>query len=103
MAKSDVGRSHANRRRKEGQEALREQLSKQKHLEDVIEKVEKIPNLAAGEEGEFELKKLNAYVGHKMSLIRKYLPDLQNMQIQADVEQKTILIDLSGEGEESEE
>jgi hypothetical protein len=91
------GQSHANKRRAEQQEALRERLSKGKHLEHIIEKLEEINNLDPKDEGaEFTLRKTDIYIKHKMSLVKKYIPDLSNLAVQANVENRTVLVDLSG-------
>ena len=91
------GQSHANKRRAEQQEALRERLANGGHLQDVIEKLKEINNLDPPDEGaEFTLKKTDIYIKHKMSLVKKYIPDLSNLAVQADVENRTVLVDLSG-------
>jgi len=91
------GQSHANKRRAEQQDALRERLSAGKHLEHVIDKLEEIMSLDHSSEGaEFTLKKTDIYIKHKMSLVKKYMPDLSNLAVQADIESRTVLVDLSG-------
>ena len=103
MAKEDTGRSRANRNREVRQEALREQLQAQGHLQHVVELLNESSNLQLSKESDFILKRNMAVIDRKLSLIKKYCPDLQNFQLQADIETKTILIDLSGEGQEEPE
>lgn len=97
MARSQHdGKSRKDKLRQERQEALREQLSKQGHLQHVVELLDETSKLTPGEESEFIMKRNDLVIKHKLSLIKKYIPDLSNLAVQADVEQKTILIDLSG-------
>lgn len=97
------GQSRANKNKQIRQEALREQLQAQGHLQHVVELLNESSNLQLSEESDFILKRNMQIVDRKLKLINKYCPDLQSMQINADVETKTILIDLSGEGQEEPE
>ena len=97
------GQSRANKNKQIRQEALREQLQAHGHLQHVVELLNESSNLQLSEESDFILKRNMQIVDRKLKLINKYCPDLQSMQINADVETKTILIDLSGEGQEEPE
>lgn len=104
-----MAKTHAQRRRAEYQEQLRERLSKGKHVEQVIEDIEEISELAAAYDGtnkeelDLKIKAKDVAIKHRMSLIKKYIPDLQNMALEGEIEQKTILVDLSGEQQEPSE
>ena len=105
MAKPEQrGKSRANRLRHERQEALREQLQAQGHLQHVVDLLTEMALLTGpSEESDFILKRNGEVVKHKLSLIKKYCPDLQNIAHEGEIEQKTILVDLSGEQQESQE
>ena len=67
------------------QEALREQLSKQKHVEKVIDNIKKIEQLDANSEN----AKVQADIyrianEQRLKLINKYLPDLRTTEITGD-------------------
>jgi hypothetical protein len=73
----------AQRNRKIRQDALREQLSKQKHVEKLIDIAEKVT------EPEFKNEDLPKYrlkADIHLSLIKKYLPDLKAMEITGDAD-----------------
>ena len=81
MARS--GHSRADENRAIRQEALREQLSKQKHVEHVIEICTELNDLSIQlEQGEVARKKI--VLDTKLKLINKYLPDLKNTEISND-------------------
>ena len=77
------------------QENLREQLSGQKHIEKVIDNIEKIENLNFFPKGadsdeidykvaqstKFRLDALRTANEQRLKLINKYLPDLKNTEI----------------------
>lgn len=78
------------------QDSLREQLSGQKHIEQVIKNIIKIEGLAVADKGgdeidykdlqlkQFELKKLQVANEQRLKLVNKYLPDLKNTEIVGD-------------------
>jgi hypothetical protein len=78
MAKT---RAHLNREVR--QEALRDQLSNQKHVEHVIELAEELskPTYTKGEEEtpyeQIDIQRLKLVIDTKLKLISKYLPDLK--------------------------
>ena len=65
-------RAQLNRRIR--QEALREQLSKQKHIEQVIENIKEIEKPDVDKDRVIALEKAN---NARMKLVNKYLPDLK--------------------------
>jgi hypothetical protein len=68
------------------QEALREQLSKQGHVQQVIKNIKKFEEQGVGMEAT-ELNALKAATDTRLKLISKYLPDLkqQEITIEADI------------------
>jgi len=72
-------RATANRRIR--QEALREQLSKQKHVEQVIKNIKKMEKEGAAMEST-ELQALRAATDTRLKLVNKYLPDLKQTDIE---------------------
>jgi len=78
MSKSD-NRATSNRRIR--QEALREQLSRQKHVEQVIKNVKKMENDGASMEAT-ELQALRAATDVRLRLVNKYCPDLKQTDIE---------------------
>lgn len=64
------------------QEALREQLSKQKHLEQVVEITKKLDEPTNGETtlDDMDLKRLRLKADIHLSLIKKYIPDLKQSE-----------------------
>jgi hypothetical protein len=69
------------------QEALREQLSKQKHIEHVVDLVNKIKD----ENNEIGQEMLNRYklvIDTKLKLINKYCADLKSVEMSGELEVK---------------
>jgi hypothetical protein len=97
---SEVGmqndsRTIAQRRRHTGQEALREQLSHQGHLQHAIDMIEKIADVK-GEKcidnkdmDPVTLNRLTIAVDRKLKVVNKYMPDLKATEVtySADGEQ----------------
>lgn len=87
--------SKAAMNKKIRQEALREQLSKQKHIEQVVKNINKMEKLKVDVDGgkdreinykdlqlnQFELQKLKTANEQRFKLINKYLPDLKQSDI----------------------
>lgn len=65
-----------NKNRAIRQEALREQLSKQKHVEQVIKNIKKMEGQGAAMEPT-ELNAMKYATDARLKLINKYLPDLK--------------------------
>lgn len=74
----------ANKNRKIRQDALREQLSKQKHVEKVIEIAKKLNEQAASLEST-HIQSLRASADLHMRLVNKYLPDLKATELSGAV------------------
>lgn len=72
--------TRANMNRKIRQEALREQLSKQKHVEQVIVNVKKLEEQGASMDGA-EAQALKYATDARLKLINKYLPDLKSTEL----------------------
>ena len=68
------------RQRRVRQEALREQLSSQKHVEHVIEMINKVSDDTKPLEKEM-LDRFKVAIDAKMKLVNKYLPDLKQQEI----------------------
>ena len=65
--------------RKIRQEALREQLSKQKHIEQVVKNIKKMEEQGISMEAT-ELQALRAATETRLKLVNKYLPDLKSTE-----------------------
>jgi hypothetical protein len=97
-----MAKTHAQRRRAEYQEQLRERLSQGKHFDQVIDDIEKITQLADSYDGnnkeeiDIKIKAKDVAIKHRLSLIKKYLPDLSNLSLEGEIESRTVLVDLSG-------
>ena len=74
------GISRANANRKVRQDALREQLSKQKHVEKVVENLGKLGDLEVGLDS-LQIQRLKAANDGHLKLIAKYLPDTKAVEI----------------------
>ena len=78
-------RAQANRRIR--QEALREQLSQQKHLEQYIDTYTKIQELdVCSDKFNNELSKLKTANEQRLKIIDKYLPSEKYMELAGDPE-----------------
>ena len=69
------GVSRAEHNRAIRKEALREQLSKQKHVEQVIENIERIEDLSGEQLDDLDIRRLSKAIDARLKLINKYLPD----------------------------
>jgi undecaprenyl pyrophosphate synthase len=105
-------RTAKQRNRQIRQEALREQLAAQKHIEKVVDNIEKIEDAEtelfsldeASEEGgkdaitlavaklSDKVPRLKTGAELRMKLVNKYLPDLKAQEISFDPDQKEISI-----------
>ena len=81
MARS--GHSRADENRAIRQEALREQLSSQGHVQHVIDICEELNTLTTHLEP-IEVTRKKIVLDTKLKLINKYLPDLKNTEISND-------------------
>ena len=82
-----MAKTRAQLNRAVRQEALREQLANQGHVQHVVENLEEMRKLDGTQDTDkFNLDKLKIINEQKMKLINKYLPDLSNMAISQEVE-----------------
>jgi len=90
-------RTAAQRNRAIRQEALRDQLSNQKHVEHVVDIIDKLLD-ADNELDPTQVNRLKIAMEGKFKLINKYLADIKQMDVdvQADVNHNN-LPDLSDE------
>ena len=82
MANVGVSRGQQNKRIR--QEALREQLAAQGHLQHVIEIADKLSNLDE-ELDAIAIQRLKAAADIKKSVISKYMPDLKQAEIEGSL------------------
>lgn len=78
-----MGTTAANKNRAIRQEALREQLSNQKHVEHVVEMLEEIKDLQLDLDAN-DLARYKVAIDTKLKLIGKYLPDLKSVEHTGD-------------------
>ena len=91
---STPGVSRANANKKIRQDALREQLANGKHVEHVIDIANKLASLDEDMDA-LTIQRLKAAADIKKGLIGKYLPDLKSMEIEADLNVRPRVVDLS--------
>lgn len=85
------GQSLKQRHKHERQESLRELLSRQKHVEKVIDNVNKIEDLDQ-EINKDDVARLKIGIETRMKLINKYLPDLKAVDMEVTGENGNALI-----------
>ena len=85
-------RTRAQRNRAVRQEALREQLEAQGHVQYVVECIENLKNVEPGEDAQFLVNKHKTAAELHLKLVGKYLPDLK--QVEADVRASVSVDDL---------
>ena len=76
-------RAQSNRRIR--QEALRKQLANQGHIQHIIEILDELREPSV-EITSLELQKNKLIIDTKLSLIKKYLPDVKQVEISGDQE-----------------
>lgn len=81
MPKSGQSRAAANKEIR--REALREQLSNQGHVQHVVDCIGKLQDLNIELEP-IEVQRLDKAIGHRLSLIKKYLPDVKTVEHTGD-------------------
>lgn len=86
MSGNGSGLSAADRNRRIRQEALREQLSSQKLVEQVVDIAKKIGNLDEDLEPE-KVARLKIAAELNLKIVNKYLPDLKQTELIGDPEQ----------------
>lgn len=78
-----MGKTRAQENRAIRQEALREQLSAQGHVQHVIEICNELNDLTIALEP-LDVQRKSKVIDTKLKLINKYLPDLKNTEISGD-------------------
>lgn len=79
-----ISRKNANKTIR--QEALREQLAAQGHVQHVVDIVNKLADLSQPLDS-IEVQRLKAATDNHWKAIDKYLPNLQSIEMKAEVEQ----------------
>ena len=80
-----MAKTRAQLNRAVRQEALREQLAAQGHVQHVIDNLEEMQKLDGTQETDkFNIDKLKIINEQKMKLISKYLPDLKAVELTGD-------------------
>lgn len=72
----ETGVTRAAANKKVRQEALREQLASQKHVEHVIDNINKLEN----PDIEVDTQRLKVAIDARLKLINKYLPDMKAIE-----------------------
>ena len=80
-----MGATSANKNRKIRQEALRDQLSNQGHIQHIIEISSQLGDLT-NELDTIEVTRLKNVADIKLKLINKYLPDLKAVEIEGEID-----------------
>ncbi len=78
-----MGMTRAQMNKSVRQEALREQLRSQKHVEHVVDILEQIGDLDVDLDSA-QVQRLKVVVDTKLKLITKYLPDLKSVEHSGD-------------------
>ena len=78
-----MSNSRAHKNRAVRQEALREQLASQGHLQHIIDLLVEIENLDKELDAN-QVNRLRIVVDTKLSLLKKYLPDLKAVEVTGD-------------------
>ena len=77
------GQTKAQANREIRREALREQLQAQGHVQHVVDCINKLQDLNIDLE-QVEVHRLDKAIGHRLSLIKKYLPDVKTVEHTGD-------------------
>lgn len=76
-----MAKTRAQQNRAIRQEALREQLSNQGHLQYAVENIQKIEQLEPSDSFNQLLTKYKTAAELRLRMVNKYLPDLKNTEI----------------------
>jgi len=87
MPASGVSRAAENKRIR--QEALRDQLASQKHVEKVVDSIGKLEDLNTELEPN-NANRLKAAIDSRLKLINKYLPDLKATEHSGQIDSEVI-------------
>ena len=77
MAKSTTS---ANKRREVNKEELRRYLSENNKVRQIIDNIEKLEDVAI-EMDNITVSRINSAISHRLSLLKKYLPDEKSIEI----------------------
>jgi hypothetical protein len=77
MAKSTTS---ANKRREVNKEELRRYLSENNKIRQIIDNIEKLEDVAIELDNTI-VSRLNSAISHRLSLLKKYLPDEKSIEI----------------------
>ena len=72
-----MARTRAQENKQIRQQALREQLAAQGHVQQIVVNIEQMEQLTPSKDSYFELAKLKAANENRFRLLSKYLPDLK--------------------------
>ena len=75
--------TRAQQNRKIRQDALREQLTEQGHVQHVVENIKKLEQPGV-ELDSIEVQRLRAAIDSRLKLVNKYLPDLKSVELTGD-------------------
>lgn len=78
-----MAKTRAQENRAIRQEALREQLCQQGHVQHIVDICEELNDLSITLEAS-EIQRKKIVLDTKLSLIKKYIPDLKNTEISGD-------------------
>ena len=70
----------ANRRRQVNKEELRRYLSENNRVRQIIDNIEKLEDVTL-ELDNVSVTRLNSAISHRLSLLKKYLPDEKSVEI----------------------
>lgn len=77
MAKSTTS---ANKRREVNKEELRRYLSENNKVRQIIDNIEKLEDVTI-EMDNVSVSRINSAISHRLSLLKKYLPDEKSIEI----------------------
>ena len=75
--------TRAQTNRKIRQDSLREQLANQKHLEKVLDSINKLEELDTQLDS-VEVSRIKGAIESRIKLVSKYLPDLKSIELSGD-------------------
>ena len=92
-------RNHAQRRRQEAQQALRDKISAEQHEIHIVEMVDKVRDKEVLMDTEM-VARMKIAIDAKFKLLNKYLPDLKSVELTGDTENPLTLFlaELSSDG-----
>jgi hypothetical protein len=76
----DKSTTSANKRREVNKEELRRYLSENNKVRQIIDNIEKLEDVAK-EMDNITVSRINSAISHRLSLLKKYLPDEKSIEI----------------------